>query len=136
MSLQETAKYRNVLQIMEPPEFSVRTPLLQCCKTGLPGLRIDPDRLGDQTPFTPESPGFQQKGTAMIPHRPEYAASLLRLALGVLFIAHGLLKVLVFTVPGTVAFFQSIGLPGVLAYVIIAAELLGGTALIIGFLTR
>ena len=72
----------------------------------------------------------------MIPHRPEYAASLLRLALGVLFIAHGLLKVLVFTVPGTVAFFQSIGLPGVLAYVIIAAELLGGTALIIGFLTR
>lgn len=72
----------------------------------------------------------------MLPHRPELAASLLRLALGVVFIAHGLLKVLVFTIPGTVGFFESVGLPGFLAYVVIAAELLGGTALIVGFLTR
>jgi len=68
--------------------------------------------------------------------RPEYAATLLRLSLGVIFIAHGLLKVLVFTIPGTVGFFESIGLPGFLAYVVIAAELLGGTALLLGFLTR
>lgn len=72
----------------------------------------------------------------MLPHRPELAATLLRIALGTIFIAHGLLKVLVFTIPGTVGFFQSVGLPGSLAYVVIAAELLGGAALILGFLTR
>lgn len=72
----------------------------------------------------------------MLPHRPELAALLLRIALGTVFIAHGLLKVLVFTIPGTVGFFQSVGLPGFLAYVVIAAELLGGAALILGFLTR
>ncbi|AVQ00101.1 hypothetical protein C7S18_12975 [Ahniella affigens] len=72
----------------------------------------------------------------MLSHRPEHAATLLRLALGTIFIAHGLLKVLVFTIPGTVGFFQSVGLPGFLAYIVIAAELLGGTALLLGFLTR
>ena len=66
----------------------------------------------------------------------DYAALALRIALGVLFIAHGLLKVLVFTVPGTVAFFASIGLPGALAYPVIAAELLGGAALIAGVFVR
>ena len=60
----------------------------------------------------------------------------LRIALGVLFVAHALLKVLVFTVPGTVAFFASIGLPGVLAYPVIAGELLGGAALIAGVFVR
>jgi putative oxidoreductase len=67
---------------------------------------------------------------------PAYGATLLRVALGVLFIAHGLLKVLVFTVPGTVGYFESIGLPGVLAYVVIVAELAGGAALVLGLATR
>ena len=53
-----------------------------------------------------------------------------------MFIAHGLLKVLVFTVPGTVQFFQSVGLPGALAYFTIVAELAAGTALILGWKTR
>jgi putative oxidoreductase len=66
----------------------------------------------------------------------DYAALALRIALGVLFIAHGLLKVLVFTVPGTVAFFASLGLPGALAYAVIAGELLGGAALIAGVFVR
>ena len=39
-----------------------------------------------------------------------YAALTLRVALGVMFIAHALLKLLVFTLPGTVGFFQSLGL--------------------------
>lgn len=65
-----------------------------------------------------------------------YAAFVLRLALGVMFVAHGLLKVLVFTVPGTVAFFDSVGLPGVLAYATIFAEIAGGLALIAGFQVR
>lgn len=38
-------------------------------------------------------------------HTAPYAALLLRIALGVMFLAHGLLKVLVFTIPGTVQFF-------------------------------
>ena len=65
-----------------------------------------------------------------------YAALTLRLALGTMFIAHALLKVFVFTVPGTVQFFASIGLPGVLAYATIAAELLGGAMLLLGIQTR
>lgn len=65
-----------------------------------------------------------------------YAALLLRVALGSLFIAHGLLKVLVFTVPGTVKFFASIGYPGFVAYLVILAELGGGLALILGLWTR
>lgn len=65
-----------------------------------------------------------------------YAALALRLALGVMFIAHALLKLLVFTLPGTVGFFQSLGLPGVLAYVVFAAELVGGALLVLGVHTR
>ena len=40
-----------------------------------------------------------------------YAALLLRVSLGALFLAHGLLKVFVFTLPGTVKFFASLGYP-------------------------
>jgi putative oxidoreductase len=65
-----------------------------------------------------------------------YAAFLLRIALGAMFIAHGLLKVVVFTLPGTVAFFESIGLPGFLAYATAFAEIAGGAALILGFQVR
>jgi len=65
-----------------------------------------------------------------------YAALLLRLTLGVAFVAHGLLKVLVFTVPGTVQFFGSLGLPAFVAYATIAAELAGGALLILGVYSR
>lgn len=65
-----------------------------------------------------------------------YGALVLRLALGVMFISHALLKVLVFTVPGTVQFFESVGLPGVLAYVTIVAELGAGALLLLGLGTR
>lgn len=65
-----------------------------------------------------------------------YAALLLRVSLGVMFLAHGLLKLLVFTPAGTAGFFGSLGLPGFLAYVTIFAELAGGMALIAGLYTR
>lgn len=65
-----------------------------------------------------------------------YAALVLRLSLGVMFVAHALLKLFVFTLPGTVQFFQSLGLPGVLAYVTFGAELIGGVLLIVGLQTR
>ncbi len=65
-----------------------------------------------------------------------YAALLLRVSLGIMFFAHGLLKIMVFTIPGTVQFFESVGFPGALAYVTIAAELVAGVLLIAGFATR
>lgn len=83
------------------------------------------------------STDFSLSGFAAETHRnTEIAALVLRVSMGVLFIAHGWLKLAVFTPAGTVGYFNSIGLPGFLAYVTIAAELLGGLALIAGFRTR
>ena len=65
-----------------------------------------------------------------------YAALVLRLALGTMFIAHALLKYFVFTLPGTAQFFASVGLPGSLGYVTFAVELIGGILLIAGVYTR
>jgi putative oxidoreductase len=61
-----------------------------------------------------------------------YAALLLRVSLGVMFLAHVALKIFVFTVPGFVGYFASLGLPAIVAYGTIALELLGGIALILG----
>ena len=73
----------------------------------------------------------------MIDHRTApYAALLLRLSLGGMLIAHGLLKVLVFTLPGTIAFFAKLGLPAIAAYGVIAVELIGGTLLVAGIASR
>jgi len=66
----------------------------------------------------------------------DYAALVLRLSLGVMFIAHALLKYFVFTLPGTAQFFASMGVPGVLGYVTFGAELVGGILLIAGVRTR
>jgi putative oxidoreductase len=66
----------------------------------------------------------------------DYGALILRLTLGTMFVAHALLKYLVFTLPGTVAFFESLGLPGFFAHLTIMAELVGGVLLILGVYTR
>lgn len=66
-----------------------------------------------------------------------YAALVLRVTLGVMFIAHSLvLKYFMFTLPGTAQFFESLGLPGALAYLTFWAELLGGVLLVAGIGTR
>jgi putative oxidoreductase len=65
-----------------------------------------------------------------------YAATLLRVSLGMMALAHGLLKILVFTPAGTVGFFASLGLPAVLAYATIGIEVIGGLALVAGVFTR
>lgn len=65
-----------------------------------------------------------------------YGAFILRISLGILFFAHAGLKIFVFTPAGTVGFFSSVGVPGFIAYVTIAAELIAGTALIAGIATR
>lgn len=69
-------------------------------------------------------------------HRMEQGALLLRLGLGVMFIAHALLKYYVFTLPGTAQFFGSLGLPPALGYVTFAAELVGGVLLVLGVYAR
>ncbi len=65
-----------------------------------------------------------------------YGITLLRIALGAMFLAHGLLKVLVFTLPGTAGFFESVGFPGFLAYIVAPFEVIAGVALLLGFQTR
>jgi len=68
--------------------------------------------------------------------RQSLGLTLLRVSLGAMWIAHALLKWLVFTLPGTAQYFTSIGLPGVLAYPVFAVELLGGIALVLGVYAR
>ena len=66
-----------------------------------------------------------------------YAATLLRVSMGAMFIAHGaLLKLLEYGIAGTVGYFVSIGYPAFLAYVVIAAEIVGGAMLILGIRVR
>ena len=66
----------------------------------------------------------------------DHAALILRLSLGVMFIAHGLLKLLVFTPAGAAGFFASLGVPGWFAYLAMSAELIGGVMLVTGIYTR
>ncbi len=72
-------------------------------------------------------------------HAPsvDYGIGLLRVSLGLMFIAHSVvLKHFVYTLPGTAQFFESIGLPGVLAYVVFWMEAIGGVLLLFGVQTR
>ena len=61
-----------------------------------------------------------------------YGTALLRVSLGILFLAHVALKVFVFTPAGFVAYFASLHLPPIMAYATIALELVGGVSLILG----
>ncbi|MBI3453468.1 MAG: DoxX family protein [Rhodospirillales bacterium] len=65
-----------------------------------------------------------------------YGVLLLRVSLGVMYITHGLLKVVVFTIPGTVQFFASLGLPAFVAYATMAGEVVGGVMLVVGIWPR
>ena len=67
----------------------------------------------------------------------EYGTALLRISLGLMFIAHSVvLKYFVYTLAGTAQFFESIGLPGPLAYVVFWMEAVGGVLLVLGVRTR
>lgn len=70
------------------------------------------------------------------PKLPQLGITVLRISLGVMWISHALLKLFVFTLPGTVQYFASIGFPGLLAYPVFAVELLGGLALLFGIYAR
>jgi len=64
------------------------------------------------------------------------APLLLRIALGAVFLAHSYAKIAIFTLPGTVAFFQAQGLPGWTVYPVLATELIGGLCLVLGIGVR
>jgi putative oxidoreductase len=67
----------------------------------------------------------------------EFATFLLRLALGIMYLSHSLvLKLGTFGLGGTAGFFVNVGLPGWLAYVTFAAEVVGGLLLVLGVQTR
>jgi putative oxidoreductase len=67
----------------------------------------------------------------------EFATFLLRITLGIMYLAHSVvLKLSTYTLAGTASFFVGVGLPGWLAYVTFAAEAVGGVLLILGVQTR
>lgn len=64
-------------------------------------------------------------------------ALVLRVALGAMFIAHSVvLKYFTYTLAGTAQYFESIGLPAALAYIVFALEAVGGVLLVLGIRTR
>jgi len=65
-----------------------------------------------------------------------YSALVLRIALGIMFVAHGLTKLILFTPAGTAKFFESVGFAGWLAWPIIAFEIVAGVLLVTGVYAR
>lgn len=64
------------------------------------------------------------------------AVLVLRIALGAVFLVHGLTKLFVYTPKGTAAFFAAHGFPAWLAYPVMSWEIIGGLLLIIGIKPR
>ncbi len=59
------------------------------------------------------------------------ASALLRISLGVMYLTHSVvLKLFTYGLAGTAGYFASIGLPSSLAYVVFAAEAVGGVLLL------
>jgi putative oxidoreductase len=80
------------------------------------------------------------KETAMSPPvlpTASLGAAMLRVSLGIMYLAHSvLLKLLTFGLAGTAGYFESIGLPGWVAYLTFAAEAAGGALLVLGVQAR
>jgi putative oxidoreductase len=71
------------------------------------------------------------------PQTAPLAAFILRVSLGVMYLAHALvLKVGTFGMAGTVQFFESLGLPGWTAYATVIAEAVAGALLVLGVGSR
>src|SRR5687767_3247721 len=67
---------------------------------------------------------------------PDYGAATLRLALGLVMLAHAAAKYFLFTLPGTAAFFVQHGFPGWAAYPVFVLEAIGGVLLVLGWRAR
>jgi putative oxidoreductase len=78
-----------------------------------------------------------QEATMFYPKTAPLAAFVLRISLGIMYLAHSLiLKVGTFGIAGTVRYFESLGLPGWTAYATIIAEAAAGVLLILGVGSR
>jgi putative oxidoreductase len=75
------------------------------------------------------------KETKQMKNYQELGALLLRVILGITFFLHGLSK-FQGGIENTVGFFDSMGIPGFIAYFVATIELVGGIALIAGLGTR
>ena len=71
----------------------------------------------------------------MFNHKMEAGTLLIRLALGVTFLVHGYIK-FHGGIANTAGFFEKMGIPGILAYVVGGIELIGGLCVILGIGTR
>src|SRR3546814_10663121 len=69
-------------------------------------------------------------------HTGMIGATVLRAALGGLFLEHAGMKIFVFTPAGTAQFFESVGVPGFIASLVMTAETLGGIAMLLGIYPR
>ena len=76
--------------------------------------------------------------TSMLETRDAWGTTVLRAAVGLVFVVHGAQKLFVMGPAALAGFFGSLGipLPELNAYAVIAIELLGGLAVIAGFGTR
>lgn len=93
--------------------------------------------------WRPFFPGFQTMLATTLRTDPlpscalDAARLLLRLALGAMWLGHGLvLKLLTFGVAGLSGWLESVGLPAALAVPLIAAETVGGAAILLGIRGR
>lgn len=62
-----------------------------------------------------------------------YAATLLRMSLGTMWISHALLKLMVFTIAGFEGFLASHGMPTFIAWPVVLLEVVGGTLVLLGW---
>ena len=67
-------------------------------------------------------------------HNPDAGILLLRIALGVVFIFHGWMKIS--GMEGAIGFFASLGFPAFLAYFVAWSEVIGGLAFLAGIFVR
>ena len=65
-----------------------------------------------------------------------YGILVLRVALGAMWIAHALLKYIVFTIPGFAGFLGKVGFPAELAWPVFLIELTGGILIVAGVYAR
>lgn len=68
--------------------------------------------------------------------KTELAAFLLRISLGVMWLAHAGLKFFVFTIPGFAGWLESQGLPSIMAWPVFLMEVIGGVLILFGIYGR
>lgn len=75
--------------------------------------------------------------TLAVPFSPALGTLLLRVALGTMWLTHAIvLKIMTFGMAGLAQWMGSVGFPPALAYPLVMAEIVGGTAILLGYQGR